>query len=457
MRILHVIHGFPPYNLAGSEIYTYNLACELVKKDDVHIFHRVLNQDVPEYKVSSSSLNGLHIYTINNTYKYNHSFESFYKNDAIAAEFGQVLEKIHPDVVHFGHLIHLSTSLIAEVKKRSIPIIFTLHDFWLMCPLGQLLKRDLTLSEGPNPRNCAQCMAPELAINKGIRKGVDFLQSRIPDLHEKTRTGTFLRKVFTRYGKFLVSLNKKNAEAEIEKRIAHIREMCSLIDLFIAPSKSLREKFVDFGIERHRIHYTDYGFNPTPFKTFSRVPSSNVRFGFTGTLIPSKGVQVLIEAFNQIQNADAELKIYGEFTPHPLGFEDFRFHVQSLGKRDNIFWMGKYDNKDVARIYAEIDVLVVPSIWYENSPLVIHEAFMANTPVITSNIGGMAELVKDGVNGLLFEVGNPADLAVKLKRIISDPTLLNQLRKNTTPVISIDEHVEEIRTLYHSVIKEVAH
>ena len=91
-------------------------------------------------------------------------------------------------------------------------------------------------------------------------------------------------------------------------------------------------------------------------------------------------------------------------------------NISLFGKKDNFLWFGQYDNKDIAGIFSVIDILVVPSIWHENSPSTIHAAFMARIPVITSNIGGMAELVQDGVNGLLFQVGDSKDLTKKCKR-----------------------------------------
>ena len=130
MKILQVIHGFPPHSLGGSEIYTYTLSRELSRQDDVFVFFRNENSDLPEYDLHSTVTNGLNLYSINNTKKFYNSFEMTYKNDAISKIFADFLEEIKPDIIHFQHLVWLSTTFIAEAKKRKIPVVFTLHDFF---------------------------------------------------------------------------------------------------------------------------------------------------------------------------------------------------------------------------------------------------------------------------------------------------------------------------------------
>ncbi|MGH7801327.1 MAG: glycosyltransferase [Thermodesulfobacteriota bacterium] len=459
MKIVQVIHGFPPYNTAGSEVYTYNLSRELAKKDEVYVFYRIADPEREEYEMSLGTYDGLNVCTVNNTFKYCDSFEKTYRNDIISKKFGSFLDEVKPDIAHFGHVTCLSTTLIEEAKKRKIPVVFTLHDFWLFCQLGQLLKRDLSLCHGPIDSECARCLAPQLAIKGGVRKAFELLKRTVPNFQNRTRPSSWLRtglekilrKIYRQYTKAFF-LFQKDAKAQIQKRTTHIKEMCSLVDLFIAPSTFLLGKFIEFGIPGYKIIYYDYGFNMSLLHNFSKVYSQKIRFGYIGTFIPSKGVHVLLEAFNSIKSQNTELRIHGKFLPYHLGFEDYPDYLRSLGKRDNILWFGEYDNKDIAGILSEIDILVVPSIWHENSPLTIHEAFMAQIPVITSNIGGMAELVQNRVNGLLFQVGDSKDLAKKMQMVIDDPGLIERLRKNINPVIPIENHALAIREIYRSLV-----
>jgi len=150
---------------------------------------------------------------------------------------------------------------------------------------------------------------------------------------------------------------------------------------------------------------------------------------------------------------EAELTIYGDFVPYGA-FEDYPDLLQGLVSNTRIRFMGGYRHCDIADIMAEIDVLVVPSIRHENSPLTMHEAFLFKTPIIASDIGGMAELVQDGINGLLFKTGSARDLREKIERIFRHPDLIGRLSKNIRPVKTIEENAGEIEGLYHELIAQ---
>jgi len=451
MKIVQVIHRFPPHSLAGSEIYTYTLSRELAKEHEVYVFHAINNPDSEEYEMRCGAYEGFQVCTINNTFKDCTSFQRTYKNDVIAKSFGCFLDEVQPDIVHFGHLLELSTTLIEEAKKRNIPVVFTLHDFWLFCQLGQLLKPDLSLCQGPTISECSKCLAPHLANSKGLRKLLHMVKRAVPKFQQKTRLRKVLSVLYRHYAK-VISLWNVNEHAHIQERAIHIKQICSLVDLFIAPSRFLLEKSVEFGIPKHKIIYCDNGFDMTLFYNFAKAPSPKVRFGYIGTLIPSKGIHVLLQAFNRIEKQNVELRIHGYFAPFQLGFEDYPDYLRSLCKKDTLQWCGKYENRDIERLLSHIDVLVVPSIWYENSPLTIHEAFIAGIPVITSNIGGMAELIRDGENGLLFEVGDSADLAKQMQTVIDNPELIERLKSNIQPVSPIETHTQEIAEVYARLV-----
>jgi glycosyltransferase involved in cell wall biosynthesis len=451
MRILQVIHGFPPHNVAGSEVYTYTVSRELAKVHEVHVFHRIDDPQRGEYELQHATYDGLEVWTINNTFKYCHSFEQTYRNDAIGKRFGHLLAALRPDVVHFGHVLNLSTTLVAEAKMRGIPVIFTLHDFWLFCPLGQLLKHDLSLCDGPEESECARCSAPQLAIRPILRRAFEGLRQSVPRFQASTRLRRFLRKVYHRYARFVFSIQREG-RAPIRARTQHVSEMCAQVDLFVAPSQFLLEKFVEFGIPRSKIVHEDNGFDRGLVADVAHKPSSRLRFGYTGTFIPSKGVHVLLEAFHALEAPDVELRLHGRFTGLPYGHEDYPVRLKALSQRENVVWCGEYEHAEIGRVLSEIDVLVVPSIWHENSPLTIHEAFLAGVPVMTANIGGMAELVQDGVNGLLFEVDNVQDLARRMQTVIDDRTLIEKLKRNLGPVIPIEQHAATIEELYGRVL-----
>jgi Glycosyltransferase len=141
----------------------------------------------------------------------------------------------------------------------------------------------------------------------------------------------------------------------------------------------------------------------------SKSVSGNLRFGYIGSLQPSKGVDVLVEAFNKIgDDSGTKLTIYGELVES--GF--FSGYCQLLRKKatcKSINFAGKFSRENLSKIFNEIDVLIVPSVWYENCPNVILEAMSFKIPVIASSIGGMTELIEDGKTGLCL---NPAILKI---------------------------------------------
>ncbi|MHA1756842.1 MAG: glycosyltransferase family 4 protein [Promethearchaeota archaeon] len=403
MKILHVIHGFPPEYMAGSEVYTYNLCKTLSKKHDITVFYRISNPYLREYEVEETTFKEMSVIKINLP-NIPHVFEKRYKNPIIDEIFEQILQRISPDLVHISHLNYLSTTIIKIIKKHNFPIIYTLHDYWLMCPRGQLIQLNKTLCPSINFDQCGECL-------------LNYF------------------------------LDRNEAAKEMKRRENYIQNLIQLVDIFIAPSNFLREKYINWGVTPQKIIYADYGFDTKYFKNFQKKPSDIIRFGYIGRIIPVKGVDLIIKAFNLLKENNIVLKIYGRNTPG-INF------LKDLCQNSHVKFMGSYNNWDIARVLSEIDVIIVPSIWYENSPLVIHEAFLANIPVITSNAGGMAELIENRKNGLLFKLGDVQDLTNKIQVFLDDPSLINKYGKNVPPVKTIKEDANFISSLYNKLINE---
>ncbi|MBN1869563.1 MAG: glycosyltransferase family 4 protein [Candidatus Omnitrophica bacterium] len=385
MNILQIIHSFPPESMTGSEVYTYNLAKGLAKNNKVSVFYRVNDPQRPEYEIIKGRYDGLNVYKINNTLKGYRSIEKIYKNQKIEEIFSQVLDEVRPDLVHIQHLLFLSTGIVEEIKKRGIPIVFTLHDYWLVCPRGQLLKYNLKPCKEPLKANCLYCLGRALSFKNLAKRLLGF---------------RFGRRIFKR---------RHFALQDIEPNV----------DLFIAPSEFLRRKFIEFGLPPEKIVHLDNGMDLSLFDDIKKTESDQIRFGFIGTLIPSKGAHVLLEAFRKM-NGKATLKIYGH-SPVNNGLFDYARKLKRMAKANNISFMGTFDNKEVARVFKDIDVLVFPSLWEENSPMILREAALSRTPVIASRIGGAEELVQDYQNGVLFEPGNKTALYEKMNFLIEHP------------------------------------
>lgn len=447
MRIVQVVQGLPPQSLGGTETYVAHLAKALARRGhEVHVFARIADPALAEYAELTTTHDGFTVNWINNSFSRLDSFTHSYLNTAIAQRFGDFLNRCVPDVVHFHHLMYLSTSCIQEAARRGIPVVMTLHDYWLICQRGRFLKPDLSQCPGQTDEGCAGCFAhllsPTLAPTYQWLKPLLSSRSWVRDL---------LRRVHGQY--VAVRPPSSYAVQQIHQRMAHVREVCQDVSLFLTPSRFLRDQFLAFGIPRDKIIFAECGLPPLemPVEATRRAPSSLV-FGYIGVVDPVKGVHLLVEAFQPL--GGAELRIYGgeaDYAPYP---DRNRFLAQ-LRSSSHIRMMGRYENHEVGRILAEVDVVVVPSIWYENAPLVIREAFLARKPVITARFGGMQEWVQDEVNGLLFQPRDVEDLRRKITRCIAEPGLVQRLSHDFPPVKSIDEDAQEMETRYLALTRGI--
>ena len=242
-----------------------------------------------------------------------------------------------------------------------------------------------------------------------------------------------------------------------------VYRMVELVDIFIAPAKSLAERFcTQFPLPPEKIKHLDYGFDRKRLSDRRRVADGKFIFGYIGTHTPGKGVHHLLEAFGQVaaKRENCELHIWGRLTDNTKYLKSNVADIPTV-VRDRIKWRGEYANTNIVRdVFNHIDSVIVPSIWEENSPLVIHEAQQVRLPVITAGMGGMAEYVRHGENGLLFAPREPKDMAIQMEKFIADPDWASKLGRrgylygDNGDVPDIGEHVLAIENLYRRVISE---
>jgi glycosyltransferase involved in cell wall biosynthesis/MoaA/NifB/PqqE/SkfB family radical SAM enzyme len=422
MHILKIIHGYPLNYNAGSEVYSQSICNELSKKHKVYVFTREENPYSPDFTIRhENQTDNLNFYFVNNP-----QGKDGYRHKQMDENFAELVKQIKPDIAHIGHVNHLSTGLIDELNKLNIPIIYTLHDFWLMCPRGQFLTRS-------------------------IGKTNNFQLCKKQD-DKKCATDCY---------KVYFSGREENEISEIEnwsswihQRMVETKSIINKVDLFIAPSHYLRNRFInEFAVPENKIVYLDYGF-PTEYLTQTKKSKekTNFTFGYIGTLIPAKGVNDLIEAFKQIEEP-ATLKIYGREN----GQSTNALKLIASTSKNKIEFAGEYINHNLANdVFSNVDCIVVPSIWGENSPLVIHEAQSCKVPVITADFGGMKEYVQHNINGLLFEHRNTNSLAEQMKFAVSNPDKMKTLGEKgylflaDGSVPNIQDHCKELEMLYQT-------
>jgi glycosyltransferase involved in cell wall biosynthesis len=234
--------------------------------------------------------------------------------------------------------------------------------------------------------------------------------------------------------------------ADIERRLAAARATFDAIDRFVAPSRSIADEYVRLGLPASKIEIADYGFAPVAAAP-RRSYDGPLRIGFVGTLVWHKGAHVLVDAARLLPAGRFEIQLAGDLDVFPDYVRSLRRAAEGLPVR----FIGGFDRERLADVYANVDVLVVPSIWLENSPLVIHEAFMAGVAVVGARIGGIPGLVEDGVNGRLYDPHSAADLARVLTELIEGPDRLRALAAAAPPVRSIDEDARGWEAIYETV------
>jgi GT2 family glycosyltransferase/glycosyltransferase involved in cell wall biosynthesis len=446
MRVLNIVHGFPPAAVGGTELYARSHAVALQTEygDDVVVLTREQDETRPEHVVRSELRDGLRVVWINNTFRSTRTFEETYRNPTIDAIASRVIDDFKPDVAHIHHLTCLSTTIVKTLAARKIPCFVTLHDYWLICHRGQLLDTDYKVCDGPEPSGCRKCLG--LAGSAGAPGFLGALAVRVLERRLPHGAAHRMRRAAEGFARLIPSLQDSD---EPGRRLKHMREVCADVTHFLAPSRDLRDRFVRFGIAPEKITVARNGIDASRGCAVSRTSSARLRLGFVGSLMVSKGPHLLLEAFAKLPRGAASVDLYGSFAPYH-GDDSYRVQLEPLLRQDGVRSHGSIAHDDVAEALSGIDVLVVPSIWPENSPLVVQEAFVAGIPVVASRIGGIPELVEDGRNGLLFRAGDASDLARVLARLIHEPGLLARLGTARTPVRLISEDVRAVRSMYEA-------
>jgi glycosyltransferase involved in cell wall biosynthesis len=224
--------------------------------------------------------------------------------------------------------------------------------------------------------------------------------------------------------------------------------MLGYIDHFIAPSAFLRERYVAWGVPAASITRIQNGVPELAVEPELPSDRPRNRFGYFGTVAPHKGVLLAIEAAARLdKQQDFTLDIFGDARHQSPAFQA-KFEDALKRARSRVHHHGAYDRSDVSHLMRGVDWIIVPSLWWENAPLVILEAFRHGRPVIAADIGGMAELIVPESNGLVFRRGDANDLARLMARAVSEPQLWDRLRAGAPPVPTVADTADAYLALF---------
>jgi glycosyltransferase involved in cell wall biosynthesis len=412
-KILVISHAHPKISKGGGENAAYNLFKEIQQRDNCEVIFLAYNP--------LSSLNNLgtclKIYALDGSEiilsggSPDHFIFSQLNTILIWKNFRDLLDCFQPTIVHFHHYIHVGLEMIREVRKysKNVPIIMTLHEYLAICNNdGKMVKISThKLCDQAIPADCHKCFP-----------------------------------------------NKSPEDFQL--RELYIKSFFNLIDIFIAPSKFLLNRYVTWGIPQEKIVHLDNGLSlnePASPRTLA-FQESRTKFAYFGTLSIFKGILVVFEALERLPKEirrTITLDIYGanlEFQS-----QDFQNKFSELIEKtiDCVRFHGPYQSEEMPKLMNNIDWVIVPSIWWENSPLVIEEALFHKRPVICSNIGGMAEKVEHEQSGLHFKVGDASSLAECIARAATEEGLWDKLSNGISERLTIQEVANQTLEIYGQI------
>lgn len=344
--------------------------------------------------------------------------------------YEQLLAEETPDVVHVFHLMRLTMSFVETVKKQGIPVFFTTTDFWVLCPTYQLIRHDDSLCNKPDPVKCFTCLLSMYmqGMKKPPRK---YLLAR-------------------QFPRIAAILNKgmKNCHLLLNERIERHQKLMQMIDGVFWSNSFIRDMFHRNGLKCKTEEVVSFPV-PEKAKALYELPtplaSTSLRVAFIGTLRPTKGPQVLINALKRIRkDLPVDVSIWGapEFPP-------FLDELKELAAGDSrIKFRGTFQQEQFASVLSETDIVVIPSIWYENTPLTALSVMAARRVLIASDLGGLASLIENGKNGFLFQPGDAGELANILIRLAQDKGLVGRIIEEITPPLRIKDYVDRVLMTY---------
>ena len=449
MRILLTAHQFLPEYFSGTEILTYTTAKELQRRGhEVRVF-----TGAPS--IPGAAENGLFDAYVHDglpVERFHHAFvplgeqsnlvEMEYDLHLVRDRFRDLLARARPHIVHFFHLSRISSAPIPVCRANGIPAFLTPTDFWCVCPTCQLRLPDNTVCPGPDP-DAANC----------VRHLAALLGTRTAALFAKLPTG-FSRAAVRIAGALPAHANPllDMVRALAQRKPTIIGRVNQLDGIFV-PSRVMHAVLSRHGVSPGIMRSCPFGIAPGS-ATIPRAGDAGgrLRVGYIGTLAEQKGVHVLVAAFRALAGRELELMIYG-------GLNDFPAYVarlRSLAAGDpRITFYGTFPNDEINGVLAGIDVLVVPSIWCENTPLVVLSAQEAGCPVIASDMAGLSEAIRHEENGLLFAAGDAAALQATVGRVAADRALLKRLSQACRKPRSVVDYVDQLEDSYTMALAHI--
>ena len=455
-KVLYIGVGFAPFYHGSGIVYQQGIMEAVAGERWDVVCYPALRYDLwgrPRLKYWKR--NGIRYLELlnspNNREPYNYRSSPFghCSNSVIEALTEKVLTEEKPDVVHIISLQMHCGSIVHLAKKRGIPVVKMITDYWEFCPLSRLYYKNQTLCEDfDEGRRCVDCIAASRRSNIGLADKLmySFLPPCSYSLLEYPldRLRKIRKAIFKRNGRVnsapTIPLTTPYAAKDYADRRKRLTEVLNSADVIQVESKFAKDKLVKLGVRSDiiRLVSTTRQYFDSIHPNGRQKPQYPIRFGYLGGINEHKGVFVLLEAFSRIDQTKAQLLIFGGGDKNKL----------NAYRHLNIHYGGSYLFRNINKILSQIDVGVVPSIWEEILCVAGVEFLQAGIPVLATNKGGTSEWLKDKVNGFFFNCGDSSDLSDKMNQFIQNPDLIEALHGRITRWKPFRTHVREILDIY---------
>lgn len=448
MKIALYVHCFFPDHYHGTETYTLALAKNLQALGHKPVVVSAIfeNERKADSLVTHYEHQGIPVYCIDKNHIPRTGLKEIYYQPGMLQVHKNLLQELQPDIVHVTHLINHTAALVDAAHELAIPIVATFTDFFGFCMNLILEAPDGSLCAGPNHQrtNCFACCIKDSIARSRIPFGRQTLNRIAPIIQWGCTSFNLVYDLpVLQRSKLSVLLSDIKALPEsLAKRYA-------LYSAVIAPTRFLQSAYEKNGLTAAPIHKINFGVDLDRKPKHLRPSSAPIRFGFIGQIAPHKGAGLLVEAFCRLPPGKSELHIYGAESQSPA-------YVQAMRERSTnfpVFFMGTFPTEQMRSVLDKLDFLVIPSTWYENSPLVLLDALASHTPVIVSDVDGLTEFLELDKNGYVFARGSVDDLERVLLKIVQQPELSCKMSEHTEYKRTTRDMAEDVVGVYKSIIK----
>lgn len=443
MKIIISARRFVQPLLGGVDVYADRLRRALERLGHEVVILSV-DSDVAEGEhreaitLSAENCSGAKIYRIRLS---DHRLNQKTFDNAYDPEVGRVVKSLlqeqKPDLFIVMNFYMLTLAPVQAAKELKIPVVHIATDFVPICRRSTFIRWDSKACQtGESTKSCAACFVSHRAAGRVASS----ILNRFPEDTLKRWAKIYGN---SRFPSPLSVLKPYWKQVSImDERLRILQPLRDQIDLVLTPTNFTYRIFRTNGFKPERVYHFPFGVETDhSLDELDNNSAHHVRFLFIGRFQPYKGAHLLVEAFNNLHEPrEATLTLYGG----PHGYETYFQNLKSVtATNDRIQFGGILPPVELKRAFAESDYFVLPSTWHENSPLILLDALQSNTPVIASNVGGITDLIEDGVNGLLFPMGDIQALQKVMQKVIDEPTLVKRLRKGIH-LPDIDEYAENL-------------